>query len=85
MTENEAKQNIITYASIEAENLPIGMRKAFDVAIKALGKQIPFKSAKNKHTLGIVKFRCKCGTEYLYKATNYCVNCGQRLDWSEEE
>ena len=36
MTENEAKQNIIAYATMEAENLPIGMGKAFDTAIKAL-------------------------------------------------
>lgn len=36
MTENEAKKNIIAYASIEAENLPVGMGIAFDTAIKAL-------------------------------------------------
>ena len=36
MTENEAKQNIIAYATMEAENLPMGMGKAFDIAIKAL-------------------------------------------------
>lgn len=53
--------------------------------VKALEKQMPFKPAKNKYALGIVKFRCKCGTEYLYKATKYCVNCGQYLDRSEKE
>lgn len=36
MTENEAKKNIIAYASIEAENLPVGMEIAFDTAIQAL-------------------------------------------------
>lgn len=36
MTENEAKKNIIAYASIEAENLPVGMGIAFDTAIQAL-------------------------------------------------
>lgn len=33
MTESEAKTNIITYATAEAENLPIGIGTAFDVAI----------------------------------------------------
>ena len=36
MTENEAKKNIIAYASIEAENLPVGMGIAFDTAIQVL-------------------------------------------------
>ena len=36
MTENEAKKNIIAYASTESENLPVGMGIAFDTAIKAL-------------------------------------------------
>lgn len=41
MTESEAKTNNITYATAEAESLPTGMGKAFDVALKALEKQIP--------------------------------------------
>ena len=36
MTIDEAKQNIIAYASMQAENLPMGMGIAFDMAIKAL-------------------------------------------------
>lgn len=36
MTESEARSNIIAYAASEGENLPIGVRKAFDVAEQAL-------------------------------------------------
>lgn len=36
MTENEAKQYIESYATMEIEKVPISMEQAFDVAIKAL-------------------------------------------------
>lgn len=26
--------------------------------------------------------RCKCGAEFLDKGTNFCGNCGQKLDWN---
>lgn len=41
MTESEAKANIKTYVMVEAENLPKGMEKALNKAIKALERQIP--------------------------------------------
>lgn len=40
MKESEAKANIITYATAEAENLPIGMETAFDVAIQAQDRSL---------------------------------------------
>lgn len=38
MTESEARSNIIAYVASEEENLPIEVRKAFDVATQALKK-----------------------------------------------
>lgn len=46
----------------------------------ALEKQIPFKPTPCNITLG----RCKCGVGFLTKDTQFCGNCGQRLDWSVE-
>lgn len=28
---------------------------------------------------------CKCGAVFLDRLTNYCGNCGQRLDWGDED
>lgn len=93
MTESEAKANIITYATAEAENLPIQMGKAFDVAIQALEKQMPKKIAKQQW----IETKCSCG--YVFskhhgdgyysipyeKMTAYCPNCGQKLNWEDDE
>ena len=65
--------------------------KAFEMAINALGKQIP------KKPINYDKYYYKCpyceqdlsvddDSLYVYEDTmpNYCSNCGQRLDWSDE-
>lgn len=96
MTESEAKTNIITYATVEAENLPIKTAKAFDVAIQALEKQIPKKPIFNHNlsdTLSV--FHCECGNTIKVShdvgimnnnnSPNYCSKCGCRLDWSDKE
>ncbi|PWJ49338.1 hypothetical protein [Faecalicatena contorta] len=49
-------------------------------AIAALEKQIPYKPT--TPIIGVGK--CKCGVEFLDRKTNYCGNCGQRLDWGAE-
>ena len=46
-------------------------------------KQIPYKPSRKKLVWGIGK--CKCGVEFLDRKTGFCGNCGQRLDWSDEE
>ena len=48
----------------------------------AVEKQIPFRPEQEKLVAGIG--RCKCGVEFLDKSTNYCGNCGQKLDWGNE-
>ena len=49
----------------------------------AMEKQIPYKPSRKKLVWGIGK--CKCGVEFLDRKTGFCGNCGQRLDWSDEE
>lgn len=48
----------------------------------AVEKQKPSKPETTRLTIGIG--RCKCGVEFLDRKTNYCGNCGQKLDWSDE-
>lgn len=45
----------------------------------AMEKQIPYKPRKERLIMGVG--RCKCGVEFLDKGTNFCGNCGQKLDW----
>ena len=64
-----------------------GTIMALDMAIKALEKQIPKKPNKNFEKFSGVW--CSCG-KYLGKGyfvdkPIYCPNCGQKLDWSDEE
>jgi hypothetical protein len=51
--------------------------QAIATAIKALEKQIPYKPTERKGFEG----KCKCGVVFLDRLTNYCGNCGQKLDW----
>lgn len=60
---------------------------AFDMAIKALEKQIP-KKVKN-YELACDKYgSCPvCGIQYQIskeEVVDYCNECGQKLDWSAE-
>lgn len=67
---------------------------AFPVAIEALEKQLPKRPRENGMSDGLIKktkyYTCQtCGncllTEMMNERqnTNYCWDCGQRLDWSE--
>ena len=70
--------------------LPFGINisdEASKLAIKALEKQIPKKPHKNFEKFSGVW--CSCG-KYLGKGyfvdkPSYCHDCGQKLDWSDEE
>lgn len=64
----------------EEEARTEAQEEALNIAINALEKQIPFKPTPCNITLG----RCKCGVGFLTKDTQFCGNCGQRLDWSVE-
>lgn len=68
--------------------------KACDRAIQTLEKQIPYKPREYEDKY----YSCKCGNVLLYKwkkypreltdkkmGLPYCLNCGQKIDWSDEE
>ena len=70
--------------------------KARDLAIKALEKQIPKKPIFDYNLSDTLsKFHCECGKTIKVNhdvgimddndAPNYCSDCGQKLDWSDEE
>ena len=64
--------------------------KSIEIAIQALEKQVPKKMIKTPHAHIdlILMYRCpSCDTEYnrFYENKKYCMECGQKLDWSEEE
>lgn len=59
--------------------------EACDVAIQALEKQIPKKPIKGKNG----DLSCSCGLIIQRKNRRtclyYCHNCGQAIDWSDED
>ena len=70
-------------------------KEAFQMALQALEKQIPKKPRKTDSYRGVLKrvyaYVCPtCGNACLEKYMNerqntmFCWNCGQKLDWSEE-
>lgn len=88
MTEKEAIKTIEA-AKAEVEwNYPLDYAAAFEMAIEALEKRMPKKpvTEKDKVIFGIVCGRCPECDSAVYSTTNlYCHNCGQALDWGEEE
>lgn len=70
------------------------LRESLDIAIEALEKQLPKRPRENGMSDGLIKktkyYTCQtCGncllTEMMNERqnTNYCWDCGQRLDWNE--
>ena len=58
--------------------------KANEMAIQALEKQIP-KKPKERDCIGFDTLVCPVCKGALYLYEPYCDNCGQKLDWSDEE
>ena len=84
MTDNEAIKVIKSNRPTSGYVL---LNEALGTAINALGKQIPKKPHKNFEKFSGVW--CSCG-KYLGKGyfvdkPSYCTDCGQKLDWSDEE
>lgn len=89
MTESEAIKEIRFNMSTIGLSNEAAKRvvEARDMAINALEKQIPKKPHKNFEKFSGVW--CSCG-KYLGKGyfidkPSYCTDCGQKLDWSDEE
>ena len=53
-----------------------------ELAIKALEKQIPKKPKTDDR---YIMYICPCCNDFIKVSHNYCPNCGQELDWSDEE
>lgn len=91
MTESEAIKEIetsIELAKMCTQNFERTKEiEAYAMAIKALEKQIPKKPNKNFEKFSGVW--CSCGKYfgkgYFVDKPIYCPNCGQKLDWSDEE
>lgn len=59
-------------------------KEALHMAIDALEKQIPKKTLPETEYYG--NGRCaRCNVVFIDKSTKYCGNCGQRIDWGDEE
>lgn len=70
--------------------IPQKRAEALDVAIQALEKQIPTKVLHSYDDI-IDEMWCYCPTCYAglgwgnVDTHKYCMNCGQKLDWGDEE
>lgn len=90
MTENEAVEAMQFDLKIGGEIHSQVLRDAVDVAIQALEKQIP-KKVKNSGERIPFEWYCPTCGEILcddgYKNTDikYCEQCGQVLDWRDEQ
>ena len=97
MTESEAIKILQRDLQIQLENkaLPDGI-EAIQIAIQALEKQIPKKPRKTDSYRGVLKrvyaYACPtchnvCLEKYMNERQNttFCWDCGQKLDWSDEE
>lgn len=74
-------ENMEEYMKFEDECVKCGF--TLKSLLEAREKQIPYKPSRKKLVCGIGK--CKCGVEFLDRKTGFCGNCGQKLDWSDEE
>ena len=83
MTENEAIEELHKIRP-RGGIIPQKRAEAIDVAIKALEKQIP-KKPKERDCIGFNTLACPGCEMALYLYEPYCDNCGQAIDWSDEE
>lgn len=58
---------------------------ALNMAIEALGKHIPKKPIRSEHSSKCWCPSCNSEDEMDIYGTDFCPNCGQALDWNEEE
>lgn len=99
MTENEAIKELHDIRP-RGGIIPQKRAEALDMAIQALEKQIPKKPMRiERSAMGweYMDYYCHCGKfigaephikSILEKGeipVEYCDNCGQKLDWSDEE
>ena len=90
MTESEAVEklkNMRLFMQIEDENNDCKFTeddyKANEIAIQALEKQMP-KKPKERDCIGFDTLACPECKMALYLYETYCDNCGQKIDWSDD-
>ena len=87
MTESEAIKNIkdILDECTESEEAVCYVTDidapALEMAIKVLEKHIPKKPKTDNR---YVMYICPWCNDFVKVSHNYCQNCGQKLDWSEQ-
>ena len=87
MTESKAIELIEKDLKLHSKDLSSKYKNGLRMAINALEKQIPKKPHKNFEKFSGVW--CSCGKYlgkgYFVEKQSFCSNCGQKLDWSDEE
>ena len=58
--------------------------KSKEVAIECMEKQIPKKPIETEH-FNCLNYECPICEGGLYYEQQYCDECGQALDWSDED
>ena len=70
------------------DEIPIDDKTALEMAIQALEKQVPKKPIVKTSYICGKKYYCSECKHYICADCNtkksYCSNCGQALDWSDE-
>ena len=80
MTAKEAIKTIKVAIAEDKWEYPLDYSIAFETAIEALEKQIP------KKLKGDGWLYCPiCGRDVLMDRFDYCPDCGQALDWSDND
>lgn len=95
-----AKKAIQTIEAAKAEvewNYPLDYATAFEMAIKALEKQIPLRAIPLTVKIdcasigraiwhkGTTVYECPKCSAFISPMYNFCFKCGQALDWNETE
>ena len=94
MTENEAIELIENDLKLHSKDLSSKYKNGLRIAIQALEKQIPKKptpidyekymdTVKNALFLKETYWCPNCN--HVVKCGTYCSDCGQKLDWSNEQ
>jgi len=85
LTNKEAIKQI-EIASAEVEwNYPLDYSVAFDIAIKSINKQIEKEVIIKNPTHAFPDYICPTCNKVIPKKIKYCIECGQLIDWRENE
>ena len=86
MTEKEAIQNAIRHIQTAVDVDPWAMKIAVDAMQKQIPKKVNYKAEDRfiKSYMSIYSYCPVCEKE-VFTGDMFCVRCGQRICWREEE